>query len=209
MAFPLTHSKSHNEVVTVTHGNHLIDCFKRFTFKSRSKKKLLNFGFVPRPAEVNVSLNIDQKRRERQFGSSPNVNNIKLADPPTNVVRFRNNSRPPVGMNQSCYGDFMVRNTDDYDNMSEFFRVKPLPEAKPHRKAASEVGMSNIVPSRSSHEIRNRNSVLYRVAANNRKSCADSVWVEEVRETPKAVPESSSSSSLEHSASSGYSCGNI
>jgi hypothetical protein len=153
MQYELTTSKS-SSAIARPHNSalHLIDCFRRFG-KSKSKKRLFNFGFNNgNKHELNDnSLNIDQKQKNRRFGSTPNVHSCR-----TEFLHFSpSNELPSIPsatsqMNQSCYGGFPHPNLRaplaDYDNMSPKMsgnageNVRKNLMNRRSRKAVSEVG---------------------------------------------------------------------
>ncbi|CAD5231957.1 unnamed protein product [Bursaphelenchus xylophilus] len=157
MTYPLTHSKSHNEVVS-SNGINLIDCFKRFATKSRSKKKLPSLDWVPKPEDVHPSMNIDAK--PKKYGSSSNVNQLKVdyAQSTLNYIKFK--SRKADLMNQSCYGKLSC---DDYDNMSDFVKYRePEMNVRRTRKAVSEVDAPTM------NIEKNRNSAFFKAVPKTR-----------------------------------------
>ncbi|CAD5224090.1 unnamed protein product [Bursaphelenchus okinawaensis] len=164
MAYPLTHSKSHNEVVNPS-GIHIIDCFKRFATKSRSKKKLHNFDWVPKPEDERQTLSIDAK--PKKYGSSVAVNQLKTdySQATVNYLKFK--ARKADLMNQSCYGKL---STDDYDNMSDLVKVREVEvNVRRPRKAVSEVDGPSV-------EVGNTNMVYKnRRHRDDRKSCIEHV----------------------------------
>jgi hypothetical protein len=178
MQYELTTSKSSSAIVPTRNNNsahHLIDCFRRFAGKSKSKKRLFNFGFK----NDDPVLAIDHEEKSKRFGSTPNVHALR--------AEFLNFS-PPVETNQSgnCVGlpngHYRPRHISDYDNMNGMANNpidaairKPL-ITKRSRKAVSEIGCPiTVLEVGNSHKLPDqypKNHINWR--AINRNSFVDS-----------------------------------
>lgn len=152
MQYELTTSKSSSAIARPNGAIHLIECFRRFAGKSKSKKRLFGFGFGNKQPEfADTPINIDQKQKGRRFGSTPNVHAVHARR--TEFLHFSpcDDDVPNGGMNQSCYGgipssaqtgNFIVANYDNMDpvvNQIEDSARRRLVNGR-SRKTMSEVG---------------------------------------------------------------------